>query len=420
MRQLVPLPWLATVYLGLAPLGLLGNGMRLASQDGFATGRGEAFVATADNASAIYYNPAGIGQLEGLDIRAGIYGIYLDPTFTPPPPRNTNTFHIDDQLAAVPQFFGAYTRDESPLSFGFGVYAPYGLGVSWPQDTGFRAVAIEGSLTYIRMNTVVALKVAPTFLVGVGLSADYGHIELEQGLLRTEQPFANVFKFSGSAWAPSYNLGALWQPHPKISLGATFRSSTTLQMEGHTEIQQQPIIARTERSAQAEFKFPLNAALGVSFRPTPKWNLEFNADYTDWSSFDTVTIEQAPPPFPVRRNVLVTLEWQGSWMYSFGLTRYFDNRWHLSAGYTFNENSVPDAYYSPLAADLDRHFFAVGAGFKGKRYNFDIAYQFGYGPSRTVTGSTPSSTPGRFVGQNADGTYDFLSHAVIATVGVHF
>lgn len=420
MRQLVPLPWLATVYLGLAPLGLLGNGMRLASQDGFATGRGEAFVATADNASAVYYNPAGIGQLEGLDIRAGIYGIYLDPTFTPPPPRNTNTFHIDDQLAAVPQVFAAYTRDESPLSFGFGVYAPYGLGVSWPQDTGFRAVAIEGSLTYIRMNTVVALKVAPTFLVGAGLSADYGHIELEQGLLRTERPFANVFKFSGGAWAPSYNLGALWQPHEKISIGATFRSSTTLQMEGHTEIQQQPIIARTERSAQAEFKFPLSAALGVSFRPTPKWNLEFNADYTDWSSFDTVTIEQAPPPFPVRRNVLVTLEWQGSWMYSFGLTRYFANRWHLSAGYTFNENSVPDAYYSPLAADLDRHFFAVGAGFKGKRYNFDIAYQFGYGPSRTVTGSTPSSTPGRFVGQNADGTYDFLSHAVIATVGVHF
>jgi long-chain fatty acid transport protein len=107
-------------------------------------------------------------------------------------------------------------------------------------------------------------------------------------------------------------------------------------------------------------------------------------------------------------------------MYEFGVTRYFDNGWHLSAGYVFNENSVPDAYYTPLAADLDRHFFSVGAGFKGKRFDFDVAYQLGYGPARTVTGNLPSSTPARFSGQRADGTYGFNSHAVLLTVGMHF
>src|SRR4029077_14815220 len=75
------------------------NGMRLASQDGFASARGEAFAATADNPSALYYNPAGITQLEGNNLRAGIYGIYLDPTFTRPAPANTNKFHIEDKLA---------------------------------------------------------------------------------------------------------------------------------------------------------------------------------------------------------------------------------------------------------------------------------------------------------------------------------
>jgi long-chain fatty acid transport protein len=107
-------------------------------------------------------------------------------------------------------------------------------------------------------------------------------------------------------------------------------------------------------------------------------------------------------------------------MYEFGVTRYFDNGWHLSAGYVFNENSVPDAYYTPLAADLDRHFFSVGAGFKGKRFDFDVAYQLGYGPARTVTGNLPSSIPARFSGQRADGTYGFNSHAVLLTVGMHF
>ena len=62
----------------------------------------------------------------------------------------------------------------------------------------------------------------------------------------------------------------------------------------------------------------------------------------------------------------------------------------------------------------------MGPGYKGKRFDFDVAYQFGYGPARTVTGSSPSSTPGLFSGQNANGTYEFISHAVMLTVGVHF
>ena len=103
-----------------------------------------------------------------------------------------------------------------------------------------------------------------------------------------------------------------------------------------------------------------------------------------------------------------------------GVTRSFDNGWHISGGYLFNQNSVPDNYYSPLAADLDRHFFTIGFGRTGKRIDFDLTYQFGYGPAHTVTGSQPSSTPGFSANQNADGTYKFISHAVLISAGIHF
>jgi long-chain fatty acid transport protein len=412
---------LAVLVAVVAALSVSANGFRLADQDAFATARGEAFVATADNASAIYYNPAGITQLEGVNFRSGLYGIYLDPSYTPPPPANNNTFHIDHQWAAVPQLFAAYTPKDWPLSFGLGVFSPYGGNIGWPQDTGFRTVATGGSLTYVTMNPVVALKLAPGLSIAGGVMVNYASLEMEQGLRTNSSPLINFFRFNGDGWSAGYNLGLFWQPHQKVSLGATFRSSTTITMDGTTEFEQQPVIRSTQRSAQAGFEFPLTAVLGISYRPTPKWNLEFDADYTDWSSFGKTTIYQTPaPPFPVQQNILVTLNWQPSWMYEFGVTRYFDNGWHVSAGYVFDENSVPDAYYSPLAADLDRHFLSVGAGFKGKRFDFDVAYQFGYGPARTVTGSTPSSTPGLYAGQNADGTYDFISHAVMLTVGLHF
>jgi len=422
---------LATLALGGATLSASANGFSLGAQDAFATARGGAFVATADNASAIYYNPAGLSQLEGLNFRGGVYGIYLDPTFSPPSGRanSGNTYHIEDNLAAVPQLFAAYTPKDWPLSFGLGVYSPYGGNISWPQDTGFRTIATSGSLTYLTINPVVALKLAPGLSIAGGVMVNYANIDLESAILDVPSirpPAPDFFRFKGNGWSVGYNLGLLWQPHQKVSLGATFRSTATVRLDGQTETEALNYdISNTRRSARMDLQFPLSAVAGISCRPTPKWNLEFDADYTDWSSFGTTAIYQSPAPpgsflsqWP--QNPRLTLDWQASWMFEFGVTRYFDNGWHVSAGYVFSQNSVPNAYYSPLAADLDRHFFSVGTGFKGKRFDFDVAYQLGYGPAHTVSGSSPSSLAGVISNQNADGTYDFISHAVMLTVGMHF
>jgi long-subunit fatty acid transport protein len=90
----------------------------------------------------------------------------------------------------------------------------------------------------------------------------------------------------------------------------------------------------------------------------------------------------------------------------------------VSAGYIYNQNSVPDAHYNPLVADMNRQFISVGTGYKGEHFNVDIAYQFGFGQTRTVSGSAPSGFAPPF--QTADGKYEFMSQAVFLTAGWHF
>lgn len=404
------------------------NGLRLPDQDAFATARGEAFVATADNPSAIYYNPAGITQLEGHNVRGGLYGLYYDPSFTPfhSAPNRGHTYNEQDNYAAAPRLFYTYTPKDSLLSFGLGVYAPYGGKMSWPQDTGFRSVALDGSLTYVTINPVVAFKVLPSLSIGGGVMVNYVNMEMNQGLTRRYPPLStqtNFFRFTGDGWSVGYNLGALWQPHEKVSLGATFRSAAKVTLDGRTEFEKYGVAGlypATNRSANADFKFPISATVGISYRPTPKWNIEFDADYTDWSSFGTNVIHQANPPEGLVPYNPVGFDWQASWMYEFGVTRYFDSGWHVSTGFVYNENSVPDHHYSPLVVDMDRYFISAGAGYKGKHFNCDIAYQFGYGPTHTVRGSQPPSAPGGPAGQTADGNYDFISHAVSVSVGWSF
>jgi long-chain fatty acid transport protein len=398
------------------------TGFGLPDQDAFATARGEAFVATADNPSAIYYNPAGLTQLKGNTLRAGVYGLYLDPTFRSPTPGQS--YANSEHWHALPQLFYAGRAENMPLGYGVGFFAPFGLSSKWPQDTGFRTKATEGSLNYFTINPAVAYEVLPNLSLGAGVTFNYAKADLRQGLVWPAQPY-DEFKFEGDGWDVGYNLGLLWKAHEKVSLGVSFRSTTTVNMKGQTTAQNAVLFPYSEtpiptfavtQDAQAAFPCPLKAIFGISYRPTPDWNFEFNADYTDWSKLGTIVIQQAGPiPGILPQNVPLVLNWQSSWYYEFGATRYLANGWMVSAGYIYNENSVPDATYTPLVADLDRHFLSVGVGHRGERFDFDVAYQFGYGPARRVSGSALSAT-----GQSADGTYDFISHALAVSVSWHF
>jgi len=399
------------------------GGFRIATHDGFASARGEAFAATANNPAAIYYNPAGITQLPGHQVRAGVYALNLQTTYRAP--GSGGEFDNEKDLHAVPHFFYTYGPEASALSFGLGLYAPFGLSSEWSDLTGFRTVATRGQVKYFTINPVAAWCVTPRLSLAAGVTFNYAELDLRQGLVWPAQPL-DQFRFKGDGWDVGYNLGLLWQVHDKVTIGISFRSPTTVELDGHTAAYNRepfppggpvvPAFPEQRWAAEADWPFPLNAVFGISWRPTPDWNLEFNADFTGWNRLRTVTLRQAgglpgllPPAIPL------TLNWEGSWYYEWGVTRYVGERWHISAGYIFNEGSVPDATYSPLVADLDRHFFSVGTGYRGPRWNWDVAYQFGYGPEHTVRGSRPSAT-----GQSADGRYKYLSHAVIVSAGWAF
>jgi len=390
----------------------LANGLRLPDQDAYASGRGEAFAATADNPSAIYYNPAGIGQLKGHDVRGGVYGLYLQVEHQAPGGGNETENQKD--LHTVPQLFYTYGLEQVPLTFGLGLYSPYGLSSEWPQDSGFRTLATQGKLSYMTINPVAAYGLLKNLYLGGGPTFNFADINLQQGI--TPIPGNDLFKFKGDGSTVGFNLGLLWQPHEKVSLGVNYRSATSIKFDGTTTTEAYnavpgvfPAPFSLEQDANTKMAFPQNVVCGLSFRPTPDWNFEFNADYTDWNTVNKLTVDQAlsaPANLP--------LYWKSSWYYEAGVTRKLGERWRVSAGYIYNQNSVPDTYYSPLVSDLDRQFVTAGVGYVGPHFNFDFAYQFGFSAERTVTGSWAGYP------QNADGDYASRSQVLRLSLGWKF
>ena len=206
---------LAVLFAFASALSVSANGFRLGGQDAFATARGGAVVATADNASAVYYNPAGITQLEGFNFRGGLYGLYYDPTFTPPPPKNTNTFHVKNQWAAVPQVFATYTPKDWPVSFGLGLYSPYGGNMELA--TGYRL----SQRRHQRFADVCddqsgggAGAGARSLNCRRGDGELCGHGNGHRALLPPKCP-TNYFRFKGNGWSAGYNVGSALATAPE-------------------------------------------------------------------------------------------------------------------------------------------------------------------------------------------------------------
>jgi long-chain fatty acid transport protein len=383
-------------------------GIRIADQSAFATARGNAFAATANDPSAIYYNPAGIAQLHGQQVQLGTYAVTLESQYTSPAGAETDT---ERDIQITPQLFYTAQIGNSPVTLGVGFYSPYGLALEWPDNSTFRAA--EGSIEYLTLNPTIAWQAHPTFSIGAGITLNYADATLEQTILPAAFfPPGGRNKFSGDGMDVGFNAGLLWKPFEKHSFGLTYFSATKMNLKGDSSKSGADLagIPSGSESAEAEFEFPQHIVAGWSYRPTPKWNLEVNVDWTDWDTLNTVTINQASGPASLPFN------WDSSFFYEFGVTRYFDNNLHVSGGYIFSENSAPEASFNPIVPDSDRHIFSAGVGGQYKKFRWDAAYQFAYGPSRTV-GNTTLVLP---VGSSAAGKYEFFSHAIGLTVGYGF
>jgi long-chain fatty acid transport protein len=375
---------------------------RLPNQDPEGIARGNAFAATADNPSAIYYNPAGITQLEGHQLSLGVYAVSADTKYTALDGTGA-TANTDAALQPVPQIYFVCSPKGSSLSYGFGIYAPYGLALDWGRNTPFRFAAERGKVLYMCLNPVIAWQPCEKFSIGGGPTINYSYATLHtsSGAPLVPIPGLDQFKFNGEGMAYGFNIGMMFKPCEKISIGANYRYGTDVEYDGHTQFA--PTFPKA--ATKGTLNFPQFIAGGISYRPTENWNIEADIDWTDWDAVNSVNFKGAT--FPVS----IPFNHTSACMYEFGVTRQLPNNYHVSFGYIFSENSVPDATFNPIIPDADLHLGSIGFGHKGEKIDWTIAYHFATnGGGRVVPG------PAAFGG----GKYETFNQAVNASVVFKF
>jgi long-subunit fatty acid transport protein len=287
----------------LPPAARAGS-FRIYDHSASATGQASAFTAQADDASAGYYNPAGMTQLRGVQFSAGttlIAGGFsfqngagtqangdLRGSVAVPPPSNV-------YMTANLKDLGIGSSDSTTI--GLAVFSPFGTLTRWPDSSPFSTATTKAAFELIDIRPSIAFRPLPDLAIGLGadiytFSGAFGEGQVERqfrwpGGLGI--PAGTGMELNGRDTAAGFNASLLYTPlrngdgRPLVNIGLIYRSQATLHLDGQ-------LLAGGTRVADARTTFVVPQVLtgGIALWPVRdnerEWKLELDVDYTGWKS----------------------------------------------------------------------------------------------------------------------------------------
>jgi long-chain fatty acid transport protein len=405
---------------------------------------GTAFAGTAaaaNDATTVFFNPAGITQLEGRQLAAGLAsGIEITSEFS----NAGSTAAFGQPLGAtggdaggwnfVP---GAYltTPLTDDLTIGLGINAPFGLKLVYEAGWVGRFQALHSEIQTINVNPSIAWQVNDRFSIGAGIS--YQHLQAEltnavnysavvaQGVQQLvalgQLPAAaapaviaanvgleGAARVRGDDVGWGFNIGILFDASDATRIGLAYRSAVEYDVGGTINFTQPATIPSvigagivTAASAtgaplspgpvSVDLKVPDSAILSLRQSVSPKLALLADVAWTGWSSVQELRVVRDSGV-----TVSVTPErWRDVMRYALGATYELNERVTLRTGVAYDNTPVPDATRTPRLPDTDRTWAAIGGRWQpSQALALDVAYAHLF--SKTVplsqnAGSTAAS-----------------------------
>jgi long-chain fatty acid transport protein len=336
------------------------SGFHIDEQDTRAGGRAGAVVASPHNASAIYYNPAGIAVLSGVQIQVGAAAVAPTADFTSSETGATTS--ASDDVFILPQAFVSWRASEL-VSLGIGVGAPFGLALSWPATSPGRAFVREAELqTFFIMPTFGfnLSKWARGLSLGMGVDVVPAAVRLTRDILFGSD-VASV-ALAGTAVGVGGRAGALYRPPslPQWSFGLTYRSPVPLHFRGEADFDSPPAYRASlppDGDVATSVTLPQTVQLGVMFAPIPEWEIEVDGSLRGWSSYDRLDIE-----LPNGEVEGAAKRWEDSFTVRVGTEYTYDKSWAARLGFIWDQTPIPTTTLDFQLPDANRIDLSGGVG----------------------------------------------------------
>jgi len=364
------------VMLGICVVGSAqAGGYRVALQGQKAQGMGHTGVAMADSAESIFFNPGAITQLEAQTEWVG--GITLLSGETLYQNDETGADVETDNPLGTPINGYMVQKLSTELSWGLGIYTPYGNKVEWPPDwqgshlvnyIELQAIYIQPTIAY-QLNDSTSIGFGPTLVLG---SVEFNR-NLSTSLTDEDGNRSNVTIDAQNVTAWGFNLGLLHKLNNKTRLGFSYRSEVIIEARGgDAEFDDIPA-ALEDTFADGEFDadlpLPAELTLGIAYDYSDKLTLAFDFNHTFWDVYDELVIE-----FDNGLTSTNARNYEDASIFRFGAQYRYNEKWTLRGGIYFDESPVPDGSFAPETPRNDSIGYTAGATYHAsKNLEFDVS-----------------------------------------------
>ncbi|MCZ6766835.1 MAG: outer membrane protein transport protein [bacterium] len=353
-----------------------------------ALGMGGAFTARADDPSAIFFNPAGLSQVDGVQAYGGFTLIFTGTDFSgvDPDPGFGTTGETGTLLFSPINAYLSWQFDPK-VTVGIGLFNMFGLGQDWKNPSTFigRHIATKIDLRTFFVNPTVAWQPIDDVSFGFGLDLVYATVDLRRYVQQWDpngQSFLDIgtTRLEGdNGLDVGWNVGGLYHSPHDVNIGVSFRSQITADVEGPAGFVQVPsgdpaldqavaAVFPSNQSVKTTIKLPYIMSLGVAYTGVERWEFEVDFNYVAWSRFNALVFEFSED---ASLNTIRPQNYDDKWSLRTGFGYDVWEELTLRAGYYFDPTPQPQLAMSPLLGDITRHGLTGGVGYHAGAVTFD-------------------------------------------------
>jgi long-chain fatty acid transport protein len=400
LLALLALPVAATAQPGLY---LPGNG---GVQGGMA---GVSTATPLDAIGALYWNPAAIGRLDHNEVSIG--GAFLDPDIhvssSLPSPTGlvSGSTRSDSGIPLASSLGVVYRDDDSPLTYGLGIFALGGGGVNFPGDpsnpilspTGPLGKTVLGaeyaSLQLYELNPTVSYQVTDKWVIGVGPTVDITLPSFGPAFFATPSRNAAgqlVFPSATDArpfWGGGFRIGTVYSVTDTLDLGFGFTSKQWLDSWRFDTTTPAGLAQTVFLKAQ----LPAIYSWGIAWRGIDRLTLATDLRYFDYKDTDLFGTS-------VRNG---GLGWSSAFAVALGANYQLTDRLAVRAGYQYNTNPLASTstLFNIQAPAIMQDTITVGTTV-GLSASMSLSLAYAYSFKNSISG-TASQVPGAAIGLSA-------------------
>jgi long-chain fatty acid transport protein len=413
---------IAGALLGLGGQQAFGAAFALQEQSG--SGLGNAFAggaAAAEDASTVYWNPAGMSRMPGIQGAVAGSLICLSAKFSDNASQPAALQPLGDNggdagnCNVIPGLYGVVPINKQ-WAFGIGVNVPFGLKTEYDNSWIGRFQAVESKVETININPALSWKPMDNFTIGAGVNwqrlkatltkeinyagsiAQAANQAVAAGLIPASavppilaayagaQSDAHV---SGDDTGWGWNIGVLIDFDKDTRLGVAYRSTISYTVDGSLNFTNPPVptlpsslapiaglLAAGVNSVLANqnvslpIKLPSTTNVSL-FKHVDRWDLMGDVQFVNWSTIKNLTISSTTGA--VLDNT--PENFRNTWRGSIGANYYYSDQWMFRGGLAYDQTPVNNTDRTPRLPDNNRTWISVGAQYK---FNQQAWLDFGY------------------------------------------